>query len=211
MIDMQIDLASVGMEKGKQYETIITTTSCDDIKNAAPIGVICAGQDKVLNRIFKGSRTLENIISKREFIVNITHNPEVFTLSTVGNLPEDYFNEANSLKCADAYFKCEVISLKEAVKQSDPVKSNGEAIVIKSKVTQLVINKQTRPINRGFGYVIESLSNLTRVDIVGEEQKEEYFERFREANRIVTKVGYKQDIEAMQKIKKELIKKGFKP
>ena len=211
MIDMQIDLASVGMEKGKQYETIITTTSCDDIKNAAPIGVICAGQDKVLNRIFKGSRTLENIISKREFIVNITHNPEVFILSTVGNLPEDYFNEDNSLKCADAYFKCEVISLKEAVKQSDPVKSNGEAIVIKSKVTQLVINKQTRPINRGFGYVIESLSNLTRVDIVGEEQKEEYFERFREANRIVTKVGYKQDIEAMQKIKKELIKKGFKP
>lgn len=211
MIDMQIDLASVGMEKGKQYETIITTTSCDDIKNAAPIGVICAGQDKVLNRIFKGSQTLENIISKREFIVNITHNPEVFTLSTVGNLPEDYFNEDNSLKCADAYFKCEVISLKEAVKQSDPVKSNGEAIVIKSKVTQLVINKQTRPINRGFGYVIESLSNLTRVDIVGEEQKEEYFERFREANRIVTKVGYKQDIEAMQKIKKELIKKGFKP
>lgn len=208
---MQIDLASVGMEKGKQYETIITTTSCDDIKNAAPIGVICAGQDKVLNRIFKGSRTLENIISKREFIVNITHNPEVFTLSTVGNLPENYFNEDNSLKCADAYFKCEVISLKEAVKQSDPVKSNGEAIVIKSKVTQLVINKQTRPINRGFGYVIESLSNLTRVDIVGEEQKEEYFERFREANRIVTKVGYKQDIEAMQKIKKELIKKGFKP
>lgn len=208
---MQIDLASVGMEKGKQYETIITTTSCDDIKNAAPIGVICAGQDKVLNRIFKGSRTLENIISKREFIVNITHNPEVFTLSAVGNLPEDYFNEDNSLKCADAYFKCEVISLKEAVKQSDPVKSNGEAIVIKSKVTQLVINKQTRPINRGFGYVIESLSNLTRVDIVGEEQKEEYFERFREANRIVTKVGYKQDIEAMQKIKKELIKKGFKP
>lgn len=208
---MQIDLASVGMEKGKQYEAIITTTSCDDIKNAAPIGVICAGQDKVLNRIFKGSRTLENIISKREFIVNITHNPEVFTLSTVGNLPEDYFNEDNSLKCADAYFKCEVISLKEAVKQSDPVKSNGEAIVIKSKVTQLVINKQTRPINRGFGYVIESLSNLTRVDIVGEEQKEEYFERFREANRIVTKVGYKQDIEAMQKIKKELIKKGFKP
>ena len=83
--------------------------------------------------------------------------------------------------------------------------------MILSKVTQLVINKQTRPINRGFGYVIESLSNLTRVDIVGEEQKEEYFERFREANRIVTKVGYKQDIEAMQKIKKELIKKGFKP
>lgn len=208
---MKTNLNLIGMEKGRQYETIITTKNSKNIKNAAPIGVICAGENKILNRIFKGSHTLENIISQKEFIVNITHDPNLFTVSLLGNLPEEYFNEDNSLKCADAYFKCEVISLKEAVKQSDPVKSNGEAIVIKSKVTQLVINKQTRPINRGFGYVIESLSNLTRVDIVGEEQKEEYFERFREANRIVTKVGYKQDIEAMQKIKKELIKKGFKP
>ena len=208
---MKTNLNLIGMEKGRQYETIITTKNSKNIKNAAPIGVICAGENKILNRIFKGSHTLENIISQKEFIVNITHDPNLFTASLLGNLPEEYFNEDNSLKCADAYFKCEVISLKEAVKQSDPVKSNGEAIVIKSKVTQLVINKQTRPINRGFGYVIESLSNLTRVDIVGEEQKEEYFERFREANRIVTKVGYKQDIEAMQKIKKELIKKGFKP
>lgn len=211
MIDMQIDLASVGMEKGKQYETIITTTSCDDIKNAAPIGVICAGQDKVLNRIFKGSRTLENIISKREFIVNITHNPEVFTLSTVGNLPEDYFNEDNSLKCADAYFKCNVISLTEAVKQSDPIKKNGEAIVIKSKVTELVINRPTHAMNRGFAYVIESLANLTRFDMVNDDKKEEYIKRFREANRVVVKVGYKEDIKAMHEIKKELIKKGYKP
>ena len=211
MIDMQIDLASVGMEKGKQYETIITTTSCDDIKNAAPIGVICAGQDKVLNRIFKGSRTLENIISKREFIVNITHNPEVFTLSTVGNLPEDYFNEDNSLKCADAYFKCNVISLTEAVKQIDPIKKNGEAIVIKSKVTELVINRPTHAMNRGFAYVIESLANLTRFDMVNDDKKEEYIKRFREANRVVVKVGYKEDIKAMHEIKKELIKKGYKP
>ena len=65
--------------------------------------------------------------------------------------------------------------------------------------------------NRGFGYVIESLANLTRFDLVEDVKKEEYLIRFREANRVVRKIGYKEDIKAMNEIKKELIKKGFKP
>lgn len=208
---MIIDLTLIGMEKGRQYETIITTSDSENNKNAAPIGVICSGPDKVLSRIFKGRHTLENIISQREYVVNITHDPMLFTESTLGNLPQDYFNEDNSLKCADAYFKCEVISLKEAVKQSDPVKKKGEAIVIKSKVTELVINRNTKAMNRGFGYVVESLANLTRFDLANEEQKEIYLKRFREANRVVTKIGYKEDLKAMKEIKKELVKKGYKP
>lgn len=208
---MKTNLNLIGMEKGRQYETIITTKNSKNIKNAAPIGVICAGENKILNRIFKGSHTLENIISQKEFIVNITHDPNLFTASLLGNLHEEYFNEDNSLKCADAYFKCNVISLTEAVKQSDPIKKNGEAIVIKSKVTELVINRPTHAMNRGFAYVIESLANLTRFDMVNDDKKEEYIKRFREANRVVVKVGYKEDIKAMHEIKKELIKKGYKP
>ena len=65
--------------------------------------------------------------------------------------------------------------------------------------------------NRGFAYVIESLANLTRFDMVNDDKKEEYIKRFREANRVVVKVGYKEDIKAMHEIKKELIKKGYKP
>lgn len=211
MIRMQIDLSLIGMEKGRQYETVITTENCEKIKNAAPIGVLCSGPDMILNRIFKGSHTLENIISQRKFIVNITHDPEIFMLSTLGNLSEDYFNEDNSLKCAEAYFKCEVISLSEAVKQSDPIKKKDEAIVIKSKVTDMIIKQPTHAMNRGFSYVIESLSNLTRFDMVGEEQKEEYLNRFREAFRVVRKVGYKEDIKSMKIIKEELRKKGYEP
>lgn len=211
MIRMQIDLSLIGMEKGRQYETVITTENCEKIKNAAPIGVLCSGPDMILNRIFKGSHTLENIISQRKFIVNITHDPEIFMLSTLGNLSEDYFNEDNSLKCAEAYFKCEVINLSEAVKQSDPIKKKDEAIVIKSKVTDLIIKQPTHAINRGFSYVIESLSNLTRFDMVGEEQKEEYLNHFREAFRVVKKVGCKEDIKSMKIIKEELRKKGYEP
>lgn len=208
---MEVDLSLIGMEKGRQYETVITTKNDENLKNAAPIGVICSGPDTILNRIFKGSHTLENIISQREFVVNITNDPKIFTMSTLGNLPQEYFNEDLTLKCADAYFRCEVTSLKKAIKQSDPIKKKGEAIVIKSKVTELVINKNTKAMNRGFGYVIETLSNFGRFDLVGEEQKQEYLKRFREANRVVRKVGYIEDIQAMKKIKEELIKKGYEP
>lgn len=206
-----INLDLIGMEKGRQYETIITTKNNDGSKNAAPIGVICAGNDKIINRIFKGSNTLNNIIREKEFTVNITHDSELFTISTLGNLPQDYFNEDCSIKTVKAYFKCEVIGLTEAIKQSDPIKKKDEAIVIKSQVVDLTIKENVQALNRAFGYVIETLSNFTRFDLVDETKKEEYLNSFREAYRVVLKVGRKEDIKAMQEIKKELIKKGFEP
>ena len=208
MMIMEIDLSLIGMEKGRQYETIITTKNTDNTFNAAPIGVICSGPDVIVIRIFKGSHTLDNIIENREFIVNITYDPELFAVSTLQNLPQDSFDEDMTLNDADAYFKCEVISLIEAVKQSDPIKKKDEAIVIKSKVVELVINRETAAFNRGFGYVIESLTNFLRFDLVEGELKEFYANRFREAYRVVNKVGTKQDIKAMHKIKKELQAKG---
>ena len=209
MVNIEIRLSTIGMEKGRQYETIITTNNEDGTKNAAPIGVLCAGENKIVNRIFKGSHTLDNIVREKEFIVNITHDPELFKTSTLGNLPQSHFNENMSLKCADAYFKCEAIKFTKAIKQSDPIKKKGEAIVFKSEAVDLVINKPVQAMNRGFGYVIESLANLTRFDLVDDTKKEEYVTHFKEANRVVLKVGRKEDIKAMREIKKELIKRGF--
>ena len=209
MVNIEIRLSTIGMEKGRQYETIITTNNEDGTKNAAPIGVLCAGENKIVNRIFKGSHTLDNIVREKEFIVNITHDPELFKTSTLGNLPQSHFNENMSLKCADAYFKCEAIKFTKAIKQSDPIKKKGEAIVFKSEVVDLVINKPVQAMNRGFGYVIESLANLTRFDLVDDTKKEEYVTHFKEANSVVLKVGRKEDIKAMREIKKELIKRGF--
>jgi len=66
---MEIDLSIIGMERGRQYETIITTKNAQNVYNAAPIGVLCSGPDRIVNRIFKGSHTLENIINTGEFVV----------------------------------------------------------------------------------------------------------------------------------------------
>ena len=206
---MEIDLNLIGMDKGKQYETIITTVNCENVQNAAPIGVLCSGKDTILCRIFKGGKTLDNIISQREFTVNITHDPELFTLSTIGNLSSEYFSNDNSLRGVDAYFKCEVIDIKEAVKQSDPIRKKGEANVIKSKVTEMVINKEVQALNRAFSCLIETLANFTRFDLVDEEKKQYYLTRFRECSRVVNKVGGKEEKQSMGEIKKELIKKGY--
>ena len=199
---MEIDLNLIGMDRGKQYETIITTVNCENVQNAAPIGVLCSGKDTILCRIFKGGKTLDNIISQREFTVNITHDPELFTLSTIGNLSSEYFSNDNSLRGVDAYFKCEVIDIKEAVKQSDPIRKKGEANVIKSKVTEMVINKEVQALNRAFSCLIETLANFTRFDLVDEEKKQYYLTRFRECSRVVNKVGGKEEKHSMGEIKK---------
>ena len=180
---MEIDLNLIGMNRGKQYETIITTANCENVQNAAPIGVLCSGKDTILCRIFKGGKTLNNIISQREFTVNITHDPELFTLSTIGNLSQEYF--------------------------SDPIRKNGEANVIKSKVTDMVINKEVQAFNRAFSCLIETLANFTRFDLVDEEKKRYYLTRFRECSRVVNKVGGKEEKQSMGEIKKELIKRGY--
>ena len=205
---MEIDLSLIGMERGRQYETIITTKNDDGTNHAAPMGVLCSGPDVIINRIFKGSQTLENILKQKEFYVNITQSPHLFTYSLIDDLDNEYFADNNTLKDADAYFKCEVINFKEAVKQSDPIKKKGEAIVFKSKVVELIIKRETEAFNRGFGYVIESLVNFLRFDLVDSEEKEFYIKRFKEAYRVVNKVGTRQDIKAMHKIKKELKNKG---
>ena len=48
-------------------------------------------------------------------------------------------SNSNKSKNVDAYFKCKVTSIKEAVKQSDPVKKKSEANVIKADVCKLII------------------------------------------------------------------------
>ncbi|MBZ9571471.1 DUF447 family protein [Methanobrevibacter sp. TMH8] len=214
---MNIDLSSVGMEKGQQYETIITTINKDKDKNAAPIGVICKDKDKIMCRIFEGSTTLDNIINQKEFIVNITLDPILFTLATTGNIPEDLFDKSNisdsdslvNLKNTDAYLKCKVIKIKDAIKKSDPIRKSEAKVIISDVVDIVLNNKCTKAANRGFYSLVESLVNFTRIDIVDKEKKDYFLDRFLESKRIINKVGSKEDKLAMDLLKKALEDKGY--
>ncbi|MDR2966571.1 MAG: DUF447 family protein [Methanobacteriaceae archaeon] len=210
---MNIDLSSVGMEKGQQYETIITTKNHDGKENASPFGIICKEKDKIICRIFKGSLTLKNISMKREFTVNIINDPLLFTLSTIDNLPEEYFIENSQiaiLKDAEAYIKCRVTDIKEGMTHSDPIRKSPASIV-KADVKEIIIKQKcVKAPNRGFYSLIESLVNFTRIDMVNEEKQKYFLNRFRESKRIINKVGSNEEKKAMKILQKTLENKGYK-
>lgn len=202
------------MESGQQYETIITTIDKNGSKNAAPIGVICRDKNEIMCRIFEGSTTLDNIVSQKEFIVNITMNPVLFTFGTIGNIPEDLFIDFDfnvpCLKDVDAYFKCNVQSIKEAIKKNDPVR-DSEAKVIIATVEKIILNnKCAKAPNRGFYSLIESLVNFTRIDLVDDEQKDYFLGRFKESLRVINKVGSEKDKEAIGLLEEILNNKGYR-
>ena len=215
---MEIDLSKIGMNKGQQYEAIITTTNKDGTPNAAPFGVRVLDADKVQLRIFEGGNTIKNIKENEEFIVNVTENPLMFTLATIDTIPEEYLtkidrktnnNELSYLTDTDAYFICEVETLKTAFRENDPIKDT-EVNMIKANVVELIINnKCVKPVNRGIHALIEALVNYSRIDIVDEEKQKYFIERFLESERIIKRVRKKEEKESIQILKENLISQGF--
>ncbi|MCC7553508.1 MAG: DUF447 family protein [Methanobacteriaceae archaeon] len=207
---MSIDLTSIGIKKGLKYEVIITTKNQDNSFNAAPFGIISKKNNEIICKIFKTSKTLQNIINNKNFIVNITYDPILFTLSTIENIPSKYYDENNILKNIDAYFICDVIDFKESISHDDPVQESKASIII-AKVKKIHIKKKyVKPINRGISYLIESLVNYTRLDIVNEKKQKHYLEEFKESERIIHKVGSLEEKKAINILKEKIIEKGYK-
>lgn len=199
------NLFDIGFNKGQQYETIITTKNKDNTPNAAPIGVICRGQNNIMCRIFKGSKTLENILETKEFTVNILQNPLMFTQATLFTIDNEHLEKDNSIKYCDSYFKCNVDNLIDAVKRSDPI-NKSKAIVIKATVDKIIVNNpDKKPFNRSLGLLIEILNNYAYFN----DNPQYYANRLKEAKRVITKVGSKEEKKAINLIKEELQNKGF--
>ena len=216
---MEIDLSKIGMEKGQQYEAIITTIDKEGNSNAAPFGVRVLENDEIFLRIFEGGNTIKNIKDKMEFIVNITANPLMFTLSTTNTIPEEYLTRISNktksqkelayLTNADAYIICEVKSLKNSFREDDPIKDT-EVNFIKAKAVELQVNsKCVKPINRGIHALIEALVNYSRINIVNEEKQAYFIERFLESERIIKRVGNKEEKESIEILKENLKKQGY--
>ena len=208
---MVMNLKDVGMKNGQQYEVILTTRNKDNTRNAAPFGTIAKGNNQIVNRIFEGSKTLENILENKEFYVNITSNPLYFTLSLLNNIPDEYYESEDSLilNNIDAYFKASVNDTKKLIKKDDPIRP-VETVYICSDVVEIVKNKtDVIAMNRGIHCIIESLVNYSRVDKVDDEKREYYLDRFRENERVINKVGSAEDKEAINLIKESLNNKGY--
>ena len=215
---MEIDLTKIGMYKDQQYEVIITTIDNKGKSNAAPFGLRVLEDNEVFLRIFEGGTTIKNIKEKEEFVVNVTTDPLMFTLATTNTIPDEYLTRISNktenndelvyLTDADAYFICEVKNLKEALREDD-IKSS-DVNYIKSEVIEINIkNKCVKPMNRAIHALIEALVNYSRINIVDEDTREYFLERFLESERIIKRVGNEEEKGSIQILKENLIKQGF--
>ena len=209
---MSFSLESIGIKAGGKYETIYTTMNKKGEMDAAPIGLKCVDDYAVLARIFEGSKTLENIKETGIFVVNITSDPSVFARSLYGNLKEDEFvrdDDIVYMKNADAYFIALVKSIEDSEIGKDHVNDGAKFSIINAECIKIIINTPgTKALNRGIFAFLESLVDYSRIDIIDDEKKDEYIQKFKENERLIDVVAEDDVKEAMRELKEKIIEKG---
>ena len=192
---MNHDLGKVGIEKDIQYECITTTINRDGVKNAGAFAFRYLGEDMVFSSIFEGSKTLKNMLDTREYVVNITQDPLVFTYATLDCLGDEYFTSDDDIaiiKNTPAYIIVDVVDVeKKTLKDSN-------LYFVTGRIREFVINDENaQAFNRGMSGLIEGLVNFSRYKIVDDEKRKEYMDRLVENKRIIDKVSDEKTRKAM--------------
>lgn len=204
---MKYDLSIIGIYSDLQYECIYTTTNSKKEKNSGAFAFIYLGDDKVMCRIFEGSQTLKNIQKTKQYVVNITQDPLIFTESTISKLDSSYYTDDEDiaiLKDAGSYLIIDVDEIKKASPEDFPIKNDTSIFFINGTIKDFVINDESvKAFNRGFSGLIESLVNYSRYKIVDDEKRQYYYGRLKENERIISKVSDDRTKRAMDLIVRE--------
>ncbi|MDD1749810.1 MAG: DUF447 family protein, partial [Methanothrix sp.] len=75
---------------------VIATTERSGRINGAPIGIIRDG-DSLYVRLFLGTHTYENVLTKGWFVANISHDAWLFAETALEDLPQEYFTRREDL------------------------------------------------------------------------------------------------------------------
>ena len=196
-------LESLSMFKGQLYETIVTTQNGELVKNAAPIGVICKDSNHVVIHLDNCVHTHLNILENGELIVNITKDPLVFTISTLGELDDKYFDEFKGfpmIKDSIGFFKAHVVKTRDKKRENDY--NDGIGNIVTCEVDDIYISdyKEIVPLNRAMNAVIESLIYYCRFDHKYSHMQKEIWTDMKELNRVCHKVGNESEKKSMELI-----------
>ncbi|OPY52125.1 MAG: hypothetical protein A4E49_01975 [Methanosaeta sp. PtaU1.Bin112] len=167
---------------------VIATTEMSGRINAAPLGIIRDG-DRLYVRLFLGSHTYENILTKGWFVANVCHDAWLFAETAIEDLDQDYFMRREDLpvlKDAEAWglFKCKPFA-------SDIIIANVE--LVKGEV----LRKDFRAFNRGANLVIEAAVAATRYLAL---RTDCYFDELMKMQRIINRCGSPREQEAMDRL-----------
>jgi len=167
---------------------IIATTETRGRVNAAPLGIIREG-DSLYVRLFLGSHTYENVLTRGWFVANVSHDSWLFAETALEDLLQEYFTRREGLpilKDAEAWglFKCEAFA-------TDIIIANVEL------VRGEVLRKDFRAVNRGANLVVEAAVAATRYMAL---RTDSYFEDLMRMQRIINRCGGPREREAMDRL-----------
>ena len=198
MNEASVNLEEAGIREGIS-EVIVTTQSAADEPNAAPIGIITTMNEqeqeeiKYFVKLYKGSRTLANVLETNTLAANVTADVVLFVKVAFENLSEKYFTDFEGmpvLKEANAWIVFTTV-LAEESSEYFRFRLMPKAVGIR--------RKEVKAINRGHNAVIEAAVLATRFEITKDEQGREEMRKERERyDDIVKKCGGRREKEAMR-------------
>jgi hypothetical protein len=149
-------LEEIGMKKNWIYEVIISTLHVR-VPHAAPMGIWSEDFDTLNMAIYEDSKTLENIITEKEFTANFVDDMTIFygSLFDKGGMVYKQSKQINApvIKDSSAVMECKV---KHIAKKEN-------RFHIGAQIVDMQIWDEIKLINRAEGLVLESLILATRL------------------------------------------------
>ncbi|MGQ9543716.1 MAG: DUF447 domain-containing protein [Candidatus Bathyarchaeia archaeon] len=176
----------VKLREGIIYEAILSTYNPDNTPNSAPIGIKYVGEDRIQAKLYRGSNTLNNILSRRCAVANLTCDPILFyntALKIGGYSHADYSKarhvDAPKMRMAEGYIELELVNSIRRV--------NSILLEFKIKAAKW---RRTVPnlYCRAFNALVEATIHATRIKTLLTQNKR------REAERLTRLVNHYKDV-----------------
>jgi hypothetical protein len=187
-------LKQLGIKQNWLYEIVITSLD-NKVPHAAPFGVKTTDFKIVLIEMYKGSSTLRNVLTNKEFVINTVTDPTVFydALYAGRKINFGFAKMIMAPVLTDSPASIEV-RLKNAINRE-------QSYMIEAEVVYIHIRNNKELINRAKNLVLESLILATRIPHL---PKRKPLELLRENCRVVKKVAPGSKYESVMQ---ELMKK----
>lgn len=166
-VGLMVELTDLGFSKDMFSETIVSTYNPDGSINAAPMGLKMQDTKHLFMSIFNTSSTCRNLKFRKQAVVNLTSNIEIFYKSAFkesnrdGKIPERWFAradvvEAPKLSSSDGSIEISI----------DSISDDGERTEFSCKVKSLsAIKKYPQVYCRAMSLTLEAIIHATRVKV----------------------------------------------
>ncbi len=172
-------LKQLGVKRNWLYETIISSAGAG-LFHAAPFGIRILDFQRIAIDMFKGSKSLENILNSGEFAINTMDDPRCF-YDALWDKKSLQFSRACKI-CAPVLINTQA-SIEVRVMDTQ---DRGKTCLVTAGVVHVEVRTPGELINRAKHLVLESVIMATRLFLVPGTSLEK---RIRENYRVVRKVA----------------------